>query len=185
MIARRSGAGAVAVAVMALLLLCAGCDGSAPIAHSGGPAPELAVLDGAGVPVTLADFTGKVVLVNFWITGCGPCLVEMPALDAAYRAWRDRGFALLAINMGQGPEALREVQRKLSLSFPLLADPLRITTSRYQVVGAPTSFLIDRDGRIRDRIDGPLTRADLEQRLAAMVVEGTSSERATGKVLTD
>ncbi|MBI1207541.1 MAG: redoxin domain-containing protein [Azospirillum sp.] len=155
-----------AAAVLALALL-AGCD-AAPTAHSGDKAPDLAVLDQDGHALKLGDLAGKVVLVNFWLAECGPCLVEMPELDAVYRDWRARGFEIVAVNMGQDAATVQGIRRKLTLAFPLLADPLKITTTRYQVEGAPTSFLIDQRGVVREKIVGPLSKAALERRLIGL-----------------
>lgn len=133
--------------------------------RASGTAPELSVLDREERSVKLADFRGKVVLVNFWLAECGPCLVEMPEFDEAYRKYRKDGFEVLAVNMGQDADAVRKTRRRLEVSYPLVSDPLKITTQRYGVRAAPTSFLIDRDGNLHERINAPLSREDLEKKL--------------------
>ena len=121
-----------------------------------------------GRAVKLADYRGKVVLLNFWINGCGPCLAEMPILDALYRDHKAEGFEVLGINTGQDMETIVNTRRRTSVSFPLLSDRLSITSKTYGVVGFPVSFLIDRQGSIRDRIDGLLTRPELERKITAL-----------------
>ncbi|MGQ9371540.1 TlpA family protein disulfide reductase [Azospirillum sp. ST 5-10] len=154
--------------LLALLPALAGC-GKPPVAEAGAPAPELTVLDRDGNAVRLADFRGRVVLVNFWITGCGPCLAEMPGLDRVYRARRERGFAVLGVNMGQDPDTVEAARRRLRVSFPLLSDQLMIAAKTYAVVGVPVSFLVDAEGRLRERIDGLLEPDALERKLDALM----------------
>ncbi|CAO3432983.1 redoxin family protein [Azospirillum doebereinerae] len=148
--------------------LLAGCQ-QRKAAETDAPAPELAVLDLDGRAVKLADRRGSVVLINFWMTGCGPCLAEMPALDSVHQAYKDRGFALLAVNMGQDQDTIVNAGRRLAVSFPLLSDRLMITTKAYQVVGVPVSVLIDRDGVLRHRFTGPVDRDELARRVAALL----------------
>lgn len=154
--------------VAAMLLGVVACDAQ-EVSRTGAPAPELAVLDREERVVKLADLEGKVVLVNFWLAECGPCLVEMPEFDEVYREHRDAGFEVLAVNMGQDEETIREVRRKLDVSYPLVSDTLKITTQRYGVVSAPTSFLVDREGLVHERIDAPLSKTDLEGKLAQLL----------------
>lgn len=156
------------VAALLLAVLTA-CDGQGtPAAVTAAPAPELAVLDLDGSMVKLADYRGKVVLLNFWINGCGPCLAEMPVLDAVYRDRKAEGFTVLGINTGQDRETIVNTRRRVPVSFPLLSDQLSITSKTYNVVGFPVSFLVDAQGIIRERIDGPLTRSELEGKIAAL-----------------
>ncbi len=154
------------VAALVLAMLTA-CDGQGS-ATTGAAAPELAVLDLDGRVVKLADYRGQVVLLNFWISGCGPCLAELPVLEAAYRDHQAEGFEVLGINGGQDVETVVATRRREPVSYPLLSDRLAITSRTYNVVGFPVSFLIDRQGNLHERIDGPLTREELEQKLAAL-----------------
>lgn len=147
------------------LLALAGC--KEEIATVGAPAVAISALDLDGAPVRLEDLRGKVVLVNFWTGGCGPCLIEMPGLDAFYRENRDRGFEILALNPDQPEWAVAEIGRRLGVSFPLLVDSLRITAGRYAVAAVPTSFVIDRDGRLVERVIGPLDEAALAAKIGA------------------
>ena len=154
--------------LLGMLVALAACQPE-EAARTGGAAPELAVLDLDDRAVTLADHRGKVVLVNFWLAECGPCLIEMPEFDEAYRKYRDDGFEVLAVNMGQDRDRIINTRRRLDVSYPLVSDPLKITTKRYDVIAAPTSFLIDRDGVLRERIDAPLSKGDLEDKLAELL----------------
>lgn len=158
----------LAVLLLLVVAMLPACHDT-PSAAAGGPAPDLAALDLADGTVRLADHRGKVVLVNFWIAECGPCLAEMPGMDEVYRNLEARGFEILAVNTGQDVETVRNAVRRLPISFPVLADPLRIAGNRYGVVGVPTSFLIDRDGILRERIDGALSKAVLRNKVEALL----------------
>ncbi|ABC23600.1 putative thioredoxin [Rhodospirillum rubrum ATCC 11170] len=150
-------------------LLAAGCDEAPKTARTDQGAPELVATDRQDAVVRLADQRGKVVLINFWLAECGPCLAEMPDFDGFYRETRGRGFEILAINMGQEDKVVGDVARRLQVSFPLLTDALGITTKRYEVVAAPTSFLIDREGRLVARFNSPLNRAALEKAVGPLL----------------
>lgn len=157
-----------AAAVLALVAVLAACKDEPPAVVSG-PAPELGVLGPGEQAVTLADFRGRVVLVNFWFATCGPCLAEMPDLEAYYRSHKGEGFEILAVNMGDDEQTIAATGRRLALSFPLLGDPLKIAATRYKVSGAPTSFVIDRNGILRGRIEGSLTPKELERRVGGLL----------------
>lgn len=162
---RRAAGAALA---FALMLALAGCNERRE-AKTGEAASELAALDLNGAPVRLEDYKGKVVLLNFWLGGCGPCLAEMPKLDAYYRDNRARGFEILALNMGQPETAVAKIARRLQVAFPLLADSLKITTDRYNVIAAPTSFVIDREGRLVAKVMGPFDEAMLEEKIGGLL----------------
>lgn len=156
-------------AILGVVVLVAGCDGRGTVSDANTTAPELAVLDLDEQVVKLADFKGKVVLVNFWLAECGPCLVEMPEFETVYQKHRDDGFEILAVNMGQESTTILNTSRRLDVTYPLLEDPLKITTERYRVSAAPTSFLIDRNGVLRERIDSPMSKSVLEKKIAELL----------------
>lgn len=158
---------ALALLVLAVAAVAA-CEPTGS-AETGAVAPELAALDLDDAAVRLDALRGKVVLVNFWLADCGPCLIEMPQFETVYRQYQPDGFEIIAVNMGQDSETVRNTWRRLNVTYPLVTDPLRITTARYAVEAAPTSFLIDRQGIVRERIDAPMTRADLARRVAEIL----------------
>lgn len=127
-------------------------------------APDFAVPDLAGQAVRLSAFRGRVVLVNLWTTWCPPCREEMPSMERLYQRLRDRGFVLLAVSQDEGGAAVVEpFVRQLGLTFPILVDPEQQVGGRFHVWGYPESFLIDREGRIVERIIGPRDWASPEQ----------------------
>lgn len=156
------------LSAFAMAALLVGCKAEQEIAR-GKPVAEIAAITFDGTLVKLEHFRGKVVLLNFWSGGCGPCIAEMPALDAVYRANRDKGFTILALNMGEPEGAVKQAAARLGVSFPVLLDSLRITTDRYQVIGAPTSFLIDGEGRLVEKFIGPIDIAGFEKQLSGLL----------------
>ena len=121
----------------------------------GSLAPNFELLDGDGNPVTLAQYRGKVVLLNFWATWCGPCRVEMPAMETLYRGNRRQDFEILAISTdAQGVSVTRPFKESLGLTFPILHDSdFRIGVA-YGARTLPMSFLVNREGMVTHRIFG-------------------------------
>ena len=119
-------------------------------------APDFAVPDLSGQAVRLSGLRGKVVLLNLWTTWCPPCREEMPSMERLFRQLRDRGFVLLAVSQDEGGQsAVAPFVRDMNLTFPVLIDPEHQVGDRYQVWGYPESFIIDREGRVVERVIGP------------------------------
>jgi peroxiredoxin len=155
-------AGAVLVLGIVLIGLI-GMAGRPPLI--GGPAPEISLKDLQGQGVRLSDFRGKVVLLNFWATWCKPCKEEMPAMQAGYDKLRDKGFVVLAVNELENTQKVAEHIRTHGHTFKVVMDHNNQVANRYGVVGLPVSFLIDRDGIVREKISGNLLT---EERIAEL-----------------
>lgn len=131
-------------------------------AEVGARAPEVRLVSLTGDTLALSDYRGQVVLLNFWATWCPPCVRELPAMERAYDALRDRGFTVLAVAVdampasdGQGPGAnVRQFVDRFDLSFPILLDRTGDTEMEYGVTGLPTSYVIGPDGVIESRVIG-------------------------------
>jgi cytochrome c biogenesis protein CcmG, thiol:disulfide interchange protein DsbE len=120
-------------------------------------APDYAVLDlASGDSVTLREhYAGKVTLVNIWATWCAPCRDEMPSMQEAYAKLKDRGFAIAAVSVDEGPvDDIRNFVREFGLTFDILHDRSGRIQQVYQTTGVPESFLIDRNGVIVKRLIG-------------------------------
>jgi peroxiredoxin len=113
-----------------------------------GPAFRLPLLTGGDA--TLDAWKGKVVILNFWATWCTPCTVEMPALEALWREYRDRGLVVVGVSVDRGaPLPLIEPYLKnLGLTFPILLDPQMETANAWRVPGVPATFVIRPGGEV-------------------------------------
>jgi cytochrome c biogenesis protein CcdA/peroxiredoxin len=123
----------------------------------GNIAPEFETVTDSGQPVRLSDMRGKVVLLNFWWTGCPPCRVEMPAFETIYNERKDEGFTVLAVNRGEQAGPILAFREELGVTFPMLLDTRSAITASYNVQSYPSSFLIDENGVILARHYGALT----------------------------
>jgi peroxiredoxin len=132
----------------------------------GGAAPALELEDVDGKLHRLADYRGRVVLVNFWATWCVPCREEMPSMDALRASLQGRPFVVLAVNVGEGARAARGFGEKASLRFPLLLDPDTKTTRAWGARVLPASFVVGPDGRIRYSCFGAIDWAGAEVKAA-------------------
>ena len=120
-----------------------------------GEAPQFALETLDGAPVTLDDYDGQVVLVNFWATWCTPCRLEMPGFQKLYRDKSDQGFTVLGIATDRGDRAAVEAfLRERNIEYPVAIQTREVNLAFGGVSAIPTSFLIDRNGIIRHRIFG-------------------------------
>ncbi len=118
-------------------------------------APNFLLKDSEGFNVSLDQFRGKVVLLNFWATWCGPCKIEMPAMERLYRSFTRKEFEILAVSTdAQGAAVTRPFQREIGFTFPVLHDADFRIGLRYGARTLPMTFLIDKKGIIRKRIPG-------------------------------
>ena len=124
---------------------------------------------GTGNKQRLSDFRGRPVLVNFWATWCAPCRTEMPALEEAAATYRDAGLQVLAVNFGESQPAVLAFAGELSLQLPLLLDSDGAVQQSYRVPGYPSSYFIDRQGRVAAVHLGILTEDQLSARLATIL----------------
>ena len=151
----------------------AGCSTNLPPAEStsvGSPAPDFQLSDLDGKTVSLSDFQGKPVLINFWASWCRPCRVEMPHIQQVYEEWADKGLVVLAINWGETPSEVKKFMRNYELSLPVLLDTKRLVAQQYDVWSIPTTFLIDKDGIIQAKIIGAFpSKAAIETKLGEII----------------
>ena len=131
---------------------------------------ELKTVEGASLK--LADFRGKVVLVDVWWTWCPPCRAEMPVIQKMYEEYKGQGFTVLAIDMTfqDDAAAVQPFVEEYRLTFPVLLEPSGATARQYELRSLPTSFFIDRQGVIREVvIGGPMSEALLRTRIETIL----------------
>ena len=112
-------------------------------------APDFTLQSLDGRTVSLAQFKGDVVMINFWASWCGPCRQEMPLLDDIYKQYKDMGFVLLGVNVEPDPGNARSWLKKTPVSYPILSDPRSQVSQLYQVQAMPTTVIVDRQGIVR------------------------------------
>ena len=128
-----------------------------PVAVGSDAPPISAVtLDSAKRTKTLADYKGKVVLLNIWATWCEPCRVEMPSIEKLYREFGPQGLAVVGVSVDEAgtEQNIRDFAKQLGLTFEILHDPSQVTKTNYQVTGFPETFIIGREGKIRKKFIG-------------------------------
>jgi thiol-disulfide isomerase/thioredoxin len=120
-----------------------------------GPAPDFTLLNPDGRKVSLKDFRGKVVFLNFWATWCESCREEMPSMERLYREFNGKGLEIIAVNVKEKrPDALA-FYRKLQLTYPVVLDSEGDVGLLYGAFGLPVTYLIDRKGTLLARLWGP------------------------------
>ena len=117
-------------------------------ASAGDPAPAFSLPEASGAPVALDKLRGKVVYVDFWASWCGPCKRSFPWMGEMQRKFGDQGFTIVAINVDKKRADAEKFLAATPGPFTIVYDPAGSTASAYDVKGMPTSYLVDRAGRI-------------------------------------
>ncbi len=169
-----------AAALGLLLVACARPDAAAAPEPGFEAAPdfELASLDGGRV--SLADFSGRVLLVEFWATWCAPCHVQREILEPLYRQHAGSGVEFLAVSLGEPEAIVREFAGRRPFPYPVLLDPNEELGEALRIFALPTVMIVDRQGRIaylRPGISDGET-LDRELRAAAAAAAPAASDRA-------
>jgi peroxiredoxin len=113
------------------------------------PAPDFTLKSAEGGNLRLGELRGRVVLVNFWATWCGPCKIEMPHLNRLYEKYKGAGFVLLGVNIDEDPKQAIALATRMGLKFPVLLDTDKTVSRLYDLGSMPATVLIDREGRVR------------------------------------
>jgi peroxiredoxin len=150
----------VLLAVTGVLATARSQQAAAPIGV-GQPAPDFVLKDPAGKSVKLSDYRGKVLLLDFWATWCGPCRTTLPRLQKWHEAYKDRGLVILGLTTFEGEaegrrltraqelDYVRQFKKKFNLSYGFAVSDAKNNDRNYSVSSIPTTFLIDRRGVVR------------------------------------
>ena len=109
-------------------------------------APDFTLKNLEGSSVSLKDFAGKVVFLNFWATWCGPCRVEMPSMEKLWQRFKEEAFVILAVDLREGKEEVSSFIKDYDLTFSVLLDSRGEVASMYAVRAIPTTYLLDSEG---------------------------------------
>ena len=123
----------------------------------GKEAPDFSLVDMEGDQHKLSDYRGQGVFLNFWATWCKPCEREMPYIDNQYKEFKDKGVAVLTVDVGESELAVNNFIEKYDLSFPVMIDKDGQVQTAYMIDPLPITFLIDKDGKVVRSYTGELT----------------------------
>jgi cytochrome c biogenesis protein CcmG, thiol:disulfide interchange protein DsbE len=151
------------------LVLCAGCYSGSRPAHIGNTAQNFTVQDSER-KVTLDQFRGQVVVLNFWATWCPPCVEELPSLMTMQERMRNRGIVVVGISIDVDGNAYDNFRRQHGINFLTVRDPQQKVAGMYGTTGWPETYIIDRQGVLRRKIVGPTdwTSPDMVQFLSKL-----------------
>lgn len=171
-----------ALALVGSLALPAAANELKPYTAAGGT-PPLALPDLTGKQQNIDAYRGRVVLVNFWASWCPPCVHEMPSMQRLALRWRDKPFALVAVNMGEDAKTVRAFATKVKVDFPIWLDRDGAALRRWKVFAFPTSFVLDRSGKIRYALYGALDWETPETmaKIAALFAEDDAGAGANAR----
>jgi len=160
------------VPVVMLVGICLAANAQFPI-HRESPlnkkAPQFTLLDLTGARVDLASLHGKVVLLNFWATWCGPCEAEMPTFAEWQRQYGSRGFRVIGISMDDDRGSALKLSAKLKLNYPSAMGDEKLGELYGGVLGLPLTYLIDRDGIVRAMFLGETDPKIIEAELKTLL----------------
>ena len=180
-----AGAATLALALLTLPTLRSGRGGGAgeslKTADAGGPDKgascdstgratfDFVLKDQNNLPVKLADYKGKVVLVNFWATWCGPCKMEIPDMVKLYSQYKDKGLVVVGISVDDSAEQLQAFMREFHMNYPVVQMRPEVEDAWGPFYGYPTSFIVARDGSICTKHIGPATHDQFEAEIKALL----------------
>jgi thiol-disulfide isomerase/thioredoxin len=139
----------------------------------GKPAPVFTGMTAEGETISLSDYRGSPVAVNFWATWCAPCRVEMPVLQEAYDAGQ---IVVLAVNAGESGGTVQAYMDELGLTFPAVLDPNGDILDLYAVRVFPTTVWVDGEGLVRAEHLGPLTPELIDQYIVEIEAAGSETD---------
>lgn len=132
---------------------------------------DFTLKDMNGAEVRLADLKGKVVLLNFWATWCGPCRLEIPSFVELQEKYADQGFRIIGISVDDPPEALPPFAKRFKINYPLVVgvDREDVQKAYGPIFGVPMTFIIGRDGRICMKHVGPASKEQFESEIKSLL----------------
>ncbi len=140
--------------------------GLPPAPEPGRLAPDFTLTDLEGNAVTLSDFRGKVVFINFWATWCPPCRAEMPEIEAIYQEYKSKDVVVIGVDLLEAENEVRQFVQKGGYSWTFVIDTTGVVANKYSITAIPTSFFLDKEGIIRAVSTGAMTKRTMERALA-------------------
>jgi thiol-disulfide isomerase/thioredoxin len=134
-------------------------------------APDFTLNKLEGQQLRLSELRGRVVMLNFWATWCGPCRAEIPELNAMQRELKDQGLTIIGVSWDDTVEGVREFQQELPQDYTILLGGEEVQQLFGGIPSLPTTYIIDRDGRIRQKIIGARGRSVFEAAIKPLLEE--------------
>jgi Peroxiredoxin len=126
-------------------------------------APDFSLKTSTGQSIVLSKLKGKIVVVNFWATWCGPCRAEIPGFMEVYEKYKSKGLEIVGVSLDQGGwEDVKPFAQKFNISYPVVLGNQRIAEQYGDIDAIPTTFIIDKDGNIVGRHIGYMKKEDFE-----------------------
>ena len=136
-------------------------------------APDFALKSADGKTYELSKFRGKVVIVNFWATWCGPCRREIPDFIQLYKTYKVQGLEIIGISVDQdGWESVTPYMKESGINYPIVMQDEKVVANYGNFGGIPTTFIVDGKGTIVFEHSGVMTRAQLEVRIKPLLKKG-------------
>jgi thiol-disulfide isomerase/thioredoxin len=139
-------------------------------------APVFSLSDLSGRPLSLSDYKGKVVVLDFWATWCEPCRIEIPGFVEMQNRYGSQGLAMIGISMDDGPGPVVEFYRQFKMNYPVALGNERLGELYGGIFGLPTTFLIGRDGRIYAKHVGATDPARIEEEVKQLLAMSPAAE---------
>lgn len=141
--------------IICLFLVIFACGQEPAMVKVGDPAPDFSLVDLAGKTWVLSELKGQVVFINFWATWCPPCMKELPSMQKLYKTLPGDKFKMLAVLNNDKPAVANFIANQNGFTMPILDDSQQLTGSKYAITGLPETFIIDKQGIIREKVIGP------------------------------
>jgi cytochrome c biogenesis protein CcmG/thiol:disulfide interchange protein DsbE len=175
-IPRRAVIGALLAAALPLAVSCRSKErpsGAAAAMHppaKRNPAPDFTLRDAGGKPLKLSDYRGKVVLLNFWATWCPPCKAEIPWFIEFQKTYKDKGFTVIGVSLDEdGWDVVKPYLERSRINYPVVVGDAQVEQHYGGLESLPTTFIIDREGRIADVHIGLVTKNIYEEQIRSLV----------------
>ena len=136
---------------------------------SGAGQLDFVLKDMNNAPVSMSAYKGKVVILNFWATWCGPCKTEIPAFVELYDQYKDKGLVIVGVSIDDTPEQLRTFTHEWRMQYPVLQMQSDIESAYGPFYGVPTTFFLARDGSICTKHLGPASKEQFEREIKALL----------------
>lgn len=144
-------------------------------------APDFSLTDINGKPLKLADYLGKVVILDFWATWCGPCRIEIPGFIELQKRYASQGFTMIGISMDDSPEPVVDFYKELQMNYPVAVGNDKLGEIYGGIPGLPTTFVIGRDGRIYAKHEGATDPEVFETEIKQLLALGPADEARSFK----